>query len=234
MVKKMHLEIIRALVASLFICALLFFIFNNAVNTANFKRKGLYNIIFGIVFNVGFLIGYLYDRSHNIAISKVYIFPLVFDVLLIILVIINLVKAKKYNHSFKANINKSPNEQNFLYLVYQNGNDLFLERKQEGYGGKIIPFERKVLFYDEMLEKYFEKQKMTIKKAHMMGRYRIIKKKHNIYFCYLIDVDNKEVLNFTKLSKYDIINVEMNDFDKKIILNMLLNKEFDIEDKGEK
>ena len=226
------LDIVKSIGSAILIASLLFFIFSNAIGLSNYKRRAVGYLIFGMALLTILLFG-LFDEYKNISLKVVpkqsFIFPGVVFVMTLTLTVYSFVMARKYNHNFKTFRRQSPREELYLYLVYKYEDVFLLEKNNDKYLGDLIPFDKKILFHDEMISRFIDQQKLNINKAKFIGKLQINSKKKKIYYCYLIDVYNLLGLDEKyQVNKYDLPQIEMDEFHKKIVLRIGLQENFDI------
>lgn len=228
------MDVISILGASFVVAGLLFFIFNNAIKTANFKKRALYFFIFGLLLVAAVFFGIFKDYKAGLLNKTTFgyfAFPITIFSFFILFTVINLIKAKKYNHrfmGFKSQTDKSKVE--YLYVLYKYKDNYLLEFDSE-YKGIIIKFEHKVYFHDEMIKKLLNKEDMDIIKHKFCGTITTKQKRRTAtYYCYEIELAslNDELRKYEIVNKFDIVKINMSTFHKNIILRMLINKEFNI------
>ena len=222
--------------ASLVVAGLIFFIFHNAIKTANYKRRALCFLIFGIVLMAGFAYG-IYDDIKTGKLTKFTIeylaLPITILAFTVIFVLVNFLSANRYNHhirSYKSLVDKSKAE--YLYLLFKYENNYLLDFDNE-YKGIIIKFDNNVYFYDEMIEKVIKRYAIDMINKRFCGKITTNQnKKKSIYYCYEIEVKalNDELMKYKPISKYEIANASIPLFHKNVIFRMLLNEQFIIDE----
>ncbi len=236
-------NILRVVLSSFLVVGLIYFILNNAVSTSNYKVKGLAFIITGVIIFIATLIGFLYDLKMGKYMDfEYFIFPIMNILQMSIYTIYFFTSSKKYHHkigNYKNRIDTKVHK--YLYVLISFDNDLYLDRdiikskfKNEipktKYKGLKIKFDKGVYFHDEMITKFIEETGLKTYSVNLVGQADIQGKKYQEVFCYNVVVFEKTPFldTLSKVSKYDIMNCDMEDNDKKIILNMLVSKNFEI------
>ena len=201
------MEKISLLGASFVVAGLIYFIFHNALKTANFKRRALFFLIFGLVLVLGVGFGIYNDYKAGL-VKKLTInyfaFPLTILLFAFIFPLVNFLKAKRFNHhirGFKSQVDNSRTE--YLYILYKYKDHYLLELDNE-YKGITIKFDKKVYFHDEMIKEFLSKEEMEVLKHRFCGTISTTqKKKKSIYYCYEIEIKslNNELRKYEAISK---------------------------------
>ncbi|MFA5543682.1 MAG: hypothetical protein WDA47_07875 [Bacilli bacterium] len=223
-------ETIYSLIASVLVLGLLYFILYNAINNSNYMRKGIIFLAFGLIIFGITLSGVLYDLNKGAVLSLRYLaFPLINLVFLLIFSIYFFSSAKKYNHSlrkFKKTTTRNIN--NYLYVVIRY-EDFYLLDGKDKLKGVVIKFDKDVSFHDEMINRFIAITKTSVADKKYVGKVVVDNKVESIYYCYKIEIlnisDSLSVLS--QVNKFDIYQKPMLDFDKEIILRMLIARSTD-------
>lgn len=217
------------------VSGLIYFIINNALRTANYKRKAFIFLSTGVVLLMGMTIAhfvYRYRSGVTIFDLHYFAFPIAVIILTLITVTFNLIKAKKYNHHFRKNINRNKNLENFLYIIYKYEDNYYLDFKNDLYSGDIVKFERNIFFHDQMINRRIEKLKLNPKRLDLIGKVKgRNKRKQYIFYCYLVELKNDTMIleRFKKIDMFAIQMVKALDFHKNIILRIIIKENFEIE-----
>lgn len=230
------MDVLPIIGASFVVAGLLFFIFYNAVRTANFLRRAIFFAIFGIVLLIGLSIGIIKDYNNGLIPKftlSYFTFPLVILIFTLFFIIYYLVNAKRYHHqlrSFKHRAKKTNNE--YLYLIYKY-EDCYLLEIDDVYRGIIVRFDKDVYFRDDMIERVVATNKLDVKRTRYCGTVNSMEKKKRVtYYCYEIEVNslNSTLENYKQINRLKMPSLFTNTFHKNIIFRMLLNEQFNIEE----
>lgn len=225
------IENLRYLFVYLAVTSLIFFIVNNAINTANFKRKAFVFFLTGLFLLLAMFIAHLIDRYY-FKIEKFpfnyYAFPIAVLIVTAISVSIYFYKGHKYHHQLRMYKVLKPNHNDFLYIVYQYQNNYYLDMKQNNYCGDIVKFARNVHFHNQMINIRTEQLFLDVNKINYIGKISAREKKKDfIFYCYLVELASDNNLDrFKKVNQFEIQNIETLDFHKNIILRILIKEEF--------
>lgn len=226
----MNPETIYSFIASVLIVGLLYFILYNAVNNSNYMKKGIIFLVFGLIIFGATLAGIISDADKGTALSLRYLaFPIVNLMYLVIFSIYNFSCAFKYRHKL-VHFTKVKNTKlvNYLYLVFRY-EDFYLLDGKENKKGFIIKFDKDTSYHDEMIEKFIKDTNISIYDKKYVGKVIKNDKLESTYYCYRIEV--LELSNFLnsleQVNKFEIYQQPMLDFDKEVILKMLISKSSD-------
>lgn len=235
------MDYITTFFASFLIVGLMYFILYNAISTVNYKRKALGFFIFGFIIFLGTLAGFIYDLKRDSYMDiKYFIFPSMNLLFMLAFEIIFLVSGNKYHHSFTnfKNANEGKVSQ-YLYVLirwedqYLLVKEMVKEKKEvlrAKYKGIKVKFEKNIIFHDEMITKFIEDYNLKTSSVKLAGKVKVNGKKTQEIYCYNLVVFEKSFKNLilSPIDKYEILKCYMDEEDKKIILNMLVNKDFEI------
>lgn len=226
------MEYIKSVGSSILVLGLIFFIFNRAIETSNYKRKAYYNLIFGIFILLILIAGFIYDLtkySINQLPLTYFSFPSVLILLTTYQFISNFVKANKYHHNFSTFKNNIPKEVNYLYILYKYEDFFLLSKIESNYTGNITKFDKKVFFHDEMIDILIKRFNLDVFSKELIGTLRQNDKRNTNYYCYLIELNKLNgVESLNQINKYDITKIDMLPFDKNLIFRILVKDKFDI------
>ena len=222
--------------ASFIVTGLIFFIFHNAIKTANYKRRSICFLILGLCLMIAIALGIYKDFRDGklLKVTFTYIvFPLSVVIMTIIFTVSNLVNAKRYHHSlhkFKNLTNSS--RQEYLYVVYKFKDDYLLTH-ESNYQGLLYKFDHNVYFHDEMINKVITKNAIDVENKRFCGTVsKKLKKKQIVYYCYeiTINVINEFLAKYERVNKFDIPKLDIDPFHKNIIFRILINEQFKIDE----
>ena len=228
-------EIFIGFISSFLIIGLIFFIIGNAITTSNYKRKALIYSIAGLILLIGSFIGYLYDvfeLGMERFSLKYFIFPISIFVVTIAYTITNLIRAKKVNHHLRGYRHQQNNDlEQSLYIVFRIDDNYLLVEEEDKYRGYLFKFPRNIFFRDEALNLVLEKLGLTKISSKLVGKVNFNnKKKKIIYYCYNVLVTTTDIhKGFKVIDKMGILQIEADQFDKELILKIIINDEFNIE-----
>ena len=210
---------------------LLFFIVNGIITTINPKIRGAIHLTIGLVLTILFVLAYFLDNyiyTTPYYPLRIYIMFAGSSLLYTIIIPTTLfVKGNREGFSFKRKkLIYTTNKNEFLYLVYKQGTQVFLKNKK----GIVLKI-KKTSFVDQMIEKCNQKYKLTIPEE-LIKKYGIVtitSKKKEVYHCYVIDVptDLKD-FGFTDYNKYELVHMDFDYLDKQIIFRLMIEEEFNV------
>lgn len=223
--------------ASFVVTGLMFFIFHNAIKTANYKRRAVYFMLFGLFLLMALTFGIYKDFRDGKLIKVTFsylVFPLTVVFMIIVFVVTNLLNAKRYHHTFhKFSSSVNSSKQEYLYIVFKYKDYYLLSYDDNNYQGIVYKFDNKVFFHDDMMEKVINRLEIDLINKRFCGTVsKNQKKKKTIYYCYEITVKSKnsELDKYQSVSKYDMTKIEAEPFHKNIILRILINEQFKIDE----
>jgi|SRR5690554_483771 len=232
----MIIDFLLNLLKFLVISGLIFFIVHNAFNTRNYKRKALIFLLTGLVLLIGMFIAHLVDRyyfNYSVFGLSYYAFPLAVLLLTIITVTISLVMAKKYHHGFsrKPYLKRDKSSENYLYTIYKYRDHYYLKLKKDLYSGDVVKFKKDILFHDQMIDFRIQSLGLSVESADLIGKVNgKDKKKEYNFYCYLVELngETESLKDFEKIDMFAIQRVKALDFDKNIILRIIIKEKFDV------
>ena len=93
-----------------------------------------------------------------------------------------------------------------------------------------IPFGKGSFFYDEAFNKYASNTKIEISDYSYIGSATANQKKKMVFYCFLVDLASEDNLeSYEKISPYEIVNINMLDLHKTLIMRILIGEQFNIE-----
>ena len=224
-------DIIISIGSSILVVGLLFFIAGNAFKTSNFKRKALIYFLIGLVLIIGCIGAFFYDKEVkeiNKFSFRYFIFPSTILIYTIIMTTIYLVKAAKYNHHLRGYRHLQSNDtEQYVYIVFKHQDKYLLNLNKDKYSGEIVKFPRNIYFHDEAIKDYLAKFNIASNSIKFIGDATVSNKKKHIYFCYLVEVKEPQA-KFTKVDQFKIGEINADEFDKQVILRIIIGEEFNI------
>lgn len=235
--------------ASAFLCmGFIFFLIIRAFKNTNYIRKSVFILISGVVIMLIFIGGFVFDVVTNNVPYPTGKFDITYFAYLIasffyttLFFVINFVKGRKGRQRFKVKITKREkvvptikDKKEYIYFIFKlNGNILlqkYVKDEVEEYASINMKFPYGEFFHDEIVKKYITDKQLDVVEYKLIGKATKHEKKDNIYYCYEIDLNskNKELSNFEEISLQNLMNYNINDFDKKIIFTSIVEKNFDI------
>ncbi len=239
----MDINTLKIFGAALIMFGFIYFILIRAINTKNYKRKSIYMFISGMILVLFFIGGIIYDIiTGNFNYYKTKIDYFVFLIIAILYVsffsIFYYIKGRKMKQKFNSNFNKKKatptikDKKEYVYIILKYNNDFLLVKDNDAnlYKGIVLKFTHTDFFHDEIIKKYINDYNLNVLSYQFIGKAKKVLKKDNIYYCYKIilneipDIKN----NFEIVDGVKLIDLPMQDDDKKIIYNSVVNDNFEI------
>lgn len=221
---KILSNILITLGISIAALGLIFFIINRAFMNKGYRTKFLVNLSLGLGLLILFIISLIVDyKGGNI--FKFYYKHLILIIvslgycLVFTLSIYKTIQVSNIRIIKKLRINK---EKNYLYILFKYREGYLLKAKKEYYQGYSLKM--KSSFHDEAIEEAVKKIMPNYTSKVFKGK---INSDDKLYFCYLVET-NESLLGFEQISMYDLINLKTSDFDKEVILSIILKENFNI------
>lgn len=221
---KILINILITLAISIAALGLIFFIINRAFKNKGYRTKFLVNLFLGLSFLILFIISLIVDyKGGNIL--KFYYKHLILIIvslgycLFFTISIYKTIQVSNIRIIKKLRINK---EKNYLYILFKYQEGYLLKAKKEYYQG--YSHKMKSSFHDEAIEEAVKKLAPNYSSKAYKGK---INSDDKVYFCYLVET-NESLLGFDQISMYDLINLKTSDFDKEVILSIILKENFNI------
>ncbi|MCK9536567.1 MAG: hypothetical protein M0R05_03075 [Bacilli bacterium] len=212
---------------------LVFFILNSAIKTSKTKNKVWINLIVGLfltsVFTIAFFVDYhdepiLNSLSNLLFIGFSFLYALSCSLYYFII---------GYGNPFTSSrqLESKFYYQEFLYLLYRNGNDLYLKKDKNGNYSGIVVKGKKTRFLEDILNDTNKQMQLNVTSDNVTKIGKLtIKNQKEIYHCFSIEIstisDNK---GLEKINAYQALNYQMTQLDKEILYRMIIKNNFDIE-----
>lgn len=117
-----------------------------------------------------------------------------------------------------------------VYIVFKCRNNIILKKNKEEITGFDYKMDKRHLFKDEIIKDVLNNYNLSMiyDEPNEVGISTVNGKRPNVYNCYLIEVDDisEELSKEYVVDQFDIINLEIDDFNKKLILKILMREEF--------
>ncbi len=239
------MEELKYILAAFLIMGFVYFLIVRAIRTKNYIRKSIYILISGSIVSLVFVGGIIYD-----VITKDFLYPnnkfdiyyfiyLIASVFYTILFfVLNYVKGYKLKQRFKSFVHTNKKviptikeKKEYLYIILKHNNNFILKEAEDNlYESVVIKFANHDFFHDELIQKVIQEKRWLINNYEYIGKATLTTKKDNIYYCYIVNLESCESLdiNFKEFEVGQLIKINMNDMDKKIIYTSVIDKNFDI------
>lgn len=218
-------------VGALFILAIIMIVVNGAFRNKSSRAKAIAYNSFTLGYALLFLIAYIVDLNNKHSYPNRYYLYFIITGLLFF-AFFGVPSVFKKRNAFKPlKENKKmiytymPKEE-YLYIVFKENNNIYLNNENKGYVYKM----KKSEFTDEVIESILKKFNITPKyDVDRIGMLTVKEdKKDLVYYCYLIETTDKVSIDeFNSVNIYEFANLEILDLDKYIILNCLRNEKFE-------
>lgn len=117
-----------------------------------------------------------------------------------------------------------------VYLVFKCRNNIILKKNKEEISGFDYKMDKHHLFKDEIIKEVLKDYNVSLvyDEPKEVGIATVNSKKPNLYNCFLVEVNDisEELAKEFVVDQFDIINLEIDDFNKKLILKTLMREEF--------
>lgn len=224
-------EIIRQLI----IISIIVFIVNGAFTNKHIFIRGIaVSVTSFILFALGlisFIVDFNSDNENtfiNIVINNIGSLSFtIFSLGYLIFGITLIFKKNKFAKNIKKKMIYTYHEkEEYIYVLFKNNDHIFLtENDNSIYKVKM----KKSEFADDLLIKITQKYSLDIISG--TDRLGIItekgEKKDNVYYCYILDINNQMIEKFIKFDVSRISSLDVSRIDKLIIIKLLMGKEFD-------
>jgi hypothetical protein len=219
-----------AIAASVLGIGLFYFILNRALSSLRHKTRGLINLIVGLIMTGGFVWAFISDYqggnifeypTHLFFIGASLLFSLSISLYLLLYRVALFSKNKTTSKSYF---------QEYLYVIGRSGQDLYLFEDKQKYHGLLLKL-KKTDFHDEVIRNFERKNNLSVIKEEEIVRGKItFPKQKKIYHCYMFTIKEGNLLSKAKLVPgLKLGEFPIDDFDKEIILRLMLKEPFDIE-----
>lgn len=236
------MEKIKYLLAAFLIMGFIYFLIIRAIKTKNYIRKSIYILISGGVVSLVLVGGLIYDIITDAFLYPnnqfdiyyfIYLIASVFYMLLFF--ILNYVKGFKLKQRFKSFVYTEKkviptikDKKEYLYIILKYHNNYLLKATEDNiYESLTVKFANHDFFHDELIKKVIQEKHWIINNYEFVGKATLTNKKDNIYYCYIVDLQALDNC-FEEIKAEQLINIKMNDFNKKIIYTSIIDKNFDI------
>lgn len=232
------MEHIKIIIYACLPMAIIFFIINNIVSAKNYaKRSMILCIIFVgnlMLFGGAMIYDYLEFGSNEFTHYQYFLAAGAMLLINLGFIIYNLIQAFRNHHKISNANNYQKDINQYLYIVYKYGEMYYLRKENKDnkdvYLGDCVLFEKGTFFYDEAFSSYISRLGVSITDYSYIGSATANKKKKMVFYCFLVDLaDDNNLDNFERISPYEIVNLEMFDLHKTLIMHILIGKEFNIE-----
>ena len=233
------MEYIKIIIYASLPMAIIFFIINNIIPAKNYaKRTLILSIIligFLLLFGGAMLFDYYIYGNKPFTHYQYYLAAGAMILINLGFVIYNIIQTFRYHHRLGGS-NKSYQKDisQYLYIVYRYGGMYYLRKETRNgddlYTGDCIPFGKGSFFYDEAFNKYASNTKIEISDYSYIGSATANQKKKMVFYCFLVDLASEDNLeSYEKISPYEIVNINMLDLHKTLIMRILIGEQFNIE-----
>ncbi|HBP25715.1 MAG TPA: hypothetical protein DD618_02025 [Acholeplasmatales bacterium] len=219
-----------AIAASVLGIGLFYFILNRALSPLRHKTRGLINLIAGLIMTGGFVWAFVSDyQGGNIFEYPTHLFFLGASFLYSVSISLYLLLYRAALFS-KNKVTSKSYYQEYLYVIGRNGQDLYLFEDKQKYHGLLLKL-KKTDFHDEVIRNFERKNNLCVIKEEEVVRGKItFPKQKKMYHCYMFTIKEGNVLTKAKLVPgLRLGEYQIDDFDREIILRLMLNEPFDIE-----
>ena len=237
----------------------IYFVVLRLYNNPNFKKMSFVSLIVGATLLVITIAGIVYDYIRNKIIipfsflQPYYAFLVMCIFMMVIIPLVFYSMGKSRHQTFrmfaykreKQKSHKEPTIKDKIEAVYvcfiHNGNYLLRQVKVNDtnfYTSYIVNLNKNILFHDEMvlsiienlgLKDKFEDEKILY---NLAGEVTVHNNKKDLhYYCYTIELDEIPVAlkDYIEISPYELMNYNLNDFDKQVLYHIVLRDYFKIE-----
>lgn len=230
----------------------IYFIVLRLCKYLNNKKRALVSFILGLILSIACVVGIVVDDIYpKITIDTLfyYAYLIVSVLMMIIIPVVYLVRAKSRNERFrnyhqkiikdkeKQAVKTIKDKEEYVFYLFKYDDKILLKKRNinshEMYYSETIKLD-KILFHDEMINELLKKFNLSedvISNYDMYGCALLKDKLDKHYYCYMIEINqiNESFEDFEMVSVYDLFRYEMDDFNKKIIFHLILKEKFDIE-----
>lgn len=223
--KTLLIEILITTGISIAALGIIFFIINRAFASKGYKTRFFVNLFLGLLLVGLFIISFIVDyKGENIfRYYYRYIILIVVSLTYFLIFILRIYKTIKYSNIRLIKRNIISNGKNYLYVLFKYEEGYLLKSKKSLYQGYI--YKMKTSFHDEAMEEVANKFNLGFVKKEFKGK---IKNYGKTYYCYLVQADNL-ISGFEEISMYDLVSIKADDFDKQVILSIILKENFNLD-----
>ncbi len=255
---ELFIQLLKLYGAGLLGYGFIFFVILRLYNSKNYLRMALASLITGLSLIILTILGIMFDSFREGALFVAYSFIqpyyVFFNVAILLTFALSLtffIMGKKRRQSFRSfpyKVKKTTkpiptivDEHEFVYVVFKR-NDNYLLKKikvsgEDYYTTLIEKLNNKIFFHDEMIKHIIGQFGLREESHNHDVNYKLVgevtkhEKIDNHYYCYVVNVEeiNDKLRDYVEINPYDLINYQMNDFDKQILYHIILKDYFKIE-----
>lgn len=228
------IDVFKDFISTTLVLGLIFFIVNGIIKTSNIRMRALVFLLFGISLFLIFLISLIidYEGGNLLKYYSKHLLYIFSSLLIALFVSIPMFITANKNYIRLRNPIKSKvnyHEKEYLYIIYKYNDHIILEDKNGKYSG-IISLMKNSYFHDESLKKYNNKLGINDYTANMLGTVNVKGKKNNLYYCYLVNINNNiSNSKFKEINQYQLLSLNIDDFNKQVLLRMMIGEKFELE-----
>ena len=120
-----------------------------------------------------------------------------------------------------------------MYIILKYNNNFLLKKVEEKediyYKSIVVKFPHNEFFHDELVNQYIDNNSLDVVSYSQVGKAVKHDKKDMVYYCYKILLNSyPNKLDLEEVDSYKLINMNLNDMDKKILFTSIVENEFDI------
>lgn len=232
--------------AAILIIGFIYFLILRAINTKNYKRKSLYVFLSGLPLVIFFIIGRIIDIKNNYPFPNgefdlaYYSFLIVSCVFLLFFTCYFYIKGYKLKQKFKSGfikVDKKPtikDKKEYLYIILKHQNDFLLQKKEKDnnnvYYGIKFKFPHHEFFHDELVQEFIQKNNLDVSLYSFAGKAIKDGNVEDVFYCYKIYLNEipQSLPNLERIDSYNLLNVSLEDFDKRILFTSIVEDNFEI------
>ena len=233
------MEYIKIIIYASLPMAIIFFIINNSIPVKNYAKRTLVLSLVLVGFIMLFAGAMLFDYyRYGANPFSHYQYYLAAGALLLInlgFIIYNVIQTIRYHHRLASSGKQYQKDINqYLYIVYRYGGMYYLKKEKRNgndtYLGECIPFDKGSFFYDEAFNKHIAKSRIAMSDYSYIGSATASGKKKMVFYCFLVELASEDNLDhLEKISPYEIVNIDMLDLHKTLVMRILIGEQFNIE-----
>lgn len=223
--------------AALIIGLIFFITYGVMKNHTNYVTRGFVYILVGgvllILFVAATIIDYTQKIEANLGLFSYLLFIIVTFIYTLTLGLTNIIRGKRsYQRLSFKKIKPSVNRNiaQHVYVVFKCGSKVILKKGKEKFSGFISNLDKSHLFKDERLLELLKKYNVSQNDDEFKesGIVTVNGKKVNLYYCYLIEIPtiSDELALEEVIDQYDLVTLPMDDFDKELVLRILMREPF--------
>lgn len=211
---------------------LLFLIFNRALGASRYKIRGWLNLLFGFIFIVIFAYAFMKDyQGDNLFKYSLHLSFIASSFIYSFLLMIHFLSFGKrtFENTKKKVLLSKQYFKEFILIVYNNKNDLFLKVEKDEYMPLILKV-KKTDFHDDIIKELNKKYRIKVEQEDLIkkGTAKILDNK-TLYHCYMLSVDSSVIEGFVRINGFQLQECNINNINKLIIIKLLLREKFNIE-----